>query len=211
VNYPQLVSTMTDADSDTSATSQTISLPPTYSAGDLLVLFLSTQTNATGTINTPSGWTATFQTAGGAGTQMLAMFYKVATGSEGSTVTVTITASTRLIGNAYAIQAGTYTGTPTYASVGDSGASTSADPPSLTPGAGSTKYLWIAAVACGPGSAPTGLPTGFGNQIDAVLTGTSRPTLSSAREELTASSLDPTAFTILSARWITATVAIQGI
>lgn len=207
--YPQVVSTNT-SNVDTSSTSRPIDLPTSYSAGDLLLLFVSTQLNATGTISTPSGWTSGFQTQNGATQQAMALFYKVADGTEGSTVTFTISSASRLIGNAYALQAGTYTGVPACSSAGDSGASTSADPPSLTPGAGSQKYLWFAAVALGPNDTPTGLPTGFGNQITALLSGANRPTLSSCRQELEASTLDPSAFTIPSSRFVVATVAVQG-
>jgi hypothetical protein len=70
-----------------SAASVSANLPSGIAAGDLLVMFVSVATNTGSTITTPTGWTQFLAQVTG---QRSGAYYKVATGSEGATQTVSL-------------------------------------------------------------------------------------------------------------------------
>ena len=82
------------------STSHTIPLPSGIQSGDLLEIIVATQESSDpGVPNTPSGWTQRYTTTPVAGfNPRQTLFYKIATGSEGSSVNVTIGTSTRMHG-----------------------------------------------------------------------------------------------------------------
>lgn len=73
-----------------SASSVSANLPSGIAAGDLLVMFVSIATATGSTITTPTGWTQFLAQVTG---QRTGAYYKVATGSEGSTQTVLLSDS----------------------------------------------------------------------------------------------------------------------
>lgn len=184
------------------AASYAAPLPASIQAGDLLLLLVSV--NNTITLTTPSGWTQLFNTANGA--LRHACYYKTASGSEGSTVTVTGSGSAGWATNSYRITG--HQGAP-EAGTSATGTSNSPNPPSLTPSWGSAKTLWLAAVGniVGGGTTATA-PTNYGNQVTAAASFSAR--CSSSRRELEASSEDPGTYALSASQaWVTNTVAIR--
>lgn len=190
------------------STTHTVSLPASISAGDLLLIFLSTIEN---TYTTPSGWTQLFQVSGSS-QNVFACFYKVASGGEGASVAVTCGAAREGAHQSYRITG--YTGSP-ESQTSSNGTDANPNPPSLTPAAGSGNYLWIA--ACGAyksgsltvSSSPSGYTNGFSDQSS---TGGVSALVASARKEAAGTVEDPGTFTLsgspVSHR--AATVSVKG-
>lgn len=173
-------------------------LPASISAGDLLVVAFFTVTP----ITTPSGWT---QIATANATYYLTVVAKVASGSEGSTLSAVQGAAGPSIHQSYRITG--HGGLPTGEAVG--GTNADPNPPNHSPGS-AADYLWLAFGSSGDenGATLTGAPTSFTNltinEVNSVQLG-------SARRELNASSLDPSAFTRTGGGpnvWQAATIAI---
>lgn len=117
------------------------------SAQQLVILCL--RSNGADTHSTPAGWTAlVLNNASDASNDVTSIFYKVAAGTEGATVTVNGTASLKFSAVAIRINAFTHdpTTAPSITAVG-TGSSTTPDPPSLTPAGGAKDFLWIAVAA----------------------------------------------------------------
>lgn len=112
---------------------------PAASAGDLLVVMLAADHKET---PSAAGWTAINLS----GDALIWLLYKVATGSEGSTVTFSMSGSTRAAALAYAIS-GTDTSTaPEYVFSDIAGtAPTSLPCPTITPSWGASPDLFVAA------------------------------------------------------------------
>ena len=187
-----------------------VALPASIQAGELLIIFVSANNNAGVTFTTPSGWTQLYNVTGGGNMRRHACYYKVATGSEGASVTLTGSTNATFAANSYRISG--YQGTPEAATPA-TGSSASPNPPSLTPSWGSAKTLWLAVAAdiSTSGTAPTA-PTNFGSGITAQgnTFGANQCRTSSSRRELESTSEDPGTFTIGSSnQWIAATVAIR--
>ncbi len=118
------------------STSLTINLPSSIGTNDLLLVFLALDGNGRIGVNVPTGFTliGSVQSMDAGGE--LAGFYKVATGSEGGTVAMTISSSSD--GGTVALRVTGYRGTP------ENSGSALLDPASLTPSWGSAATLWIA-------------------------------------------------------------------
>lgn len=131
-----------------STSSISLNLPSSIQAGELLVVCLSRTATSNRTISAPSGWTILTNRAGSGGLSGLRMttLYKTATGSEGATQTFTYSGTcTEIIGFSYRISE--------WASIHASEAqvtSTAAlgDCPSLNPGVGVKKILWLPIASC---------------------------------------------------------------
>jgi len=142
--FPAVASTNSSQQA-ANTTSHTVNLPAGIAAGNLLFIFF----NVTGVtnVNTPTNWNSLINLPGtgpDGATPRTVVFYKVADGTEGSTVTITTSASKKSQHFTYRIT--DYSGTPEV-STGATGTTTSPDPDSLTPLGGSKDYLWIAVTA----------------------------------------------------------------
>ena len=151
-SYPTVVNTNTNADSAT--TNHTVNLPTSIVSGNLLIIyFLEYASGNNAATNTPANWTRLVQQGIGnaiyASQYLYTVFYKVATGSEGATVTVTTTASDVSISESYQISG--YTGVPVISSVLHStyvaSAVSSIPFSSLSPSWGSAATLWLENIA----------------------------------------------------------------
>jgi hypothetical protein len=171
-----------------SGTSHTVNLPTGIVAGNLLVVVFGG--SAAATLTWPAGWTE-FLTGGATGAVLNAA-YKLASGSEGSTITVTSgatsltsnTRSYRITGSGEAPQAGVNV---TISS------SATGDPPSLTPTwAASLDILWIAISFASTQSTVSTYPTSYTNT--AVLANGSTG-LATCNLNATGTVQDPAAFT----------------
>lgn len=182
-------------------------LPSGIQSGELLIVFCHF---GNGTLTTPSGWNLLFTAT--AGTGRFSGFYRVATGSEGSTVSITGSASSSWAINSYRISG--YQGSPECGTAA-TGTGFSPDPPSLSPSWGAKKTLWIAAMGRQTGSGTTSTvpanytdPLNYAHSVIAVVSAQ----CSSGRRELEASSENPAAFSSGSGgtpEWVAQTVAVQ--
>lgn len=192
------------------ASSFSCPLPASIQANDLLIIFLALCGGSGGATSTPSGWTNLFRKVLTSPADELSCYYKVASGSEGSTVSVSASASENWAANAYRITG--YQGTP-EAGTATSGNSTAPNPPSLSPSWGSAATLWLAVEGDrDTNNTAATLPTNYTNGLFALVndSGTIRARCTSGRRFLTASSEDPGTFTLPGGnQWGANTVAIR--
>jgi hypothetical protein len=141
-----------------SGTSVSVSLPASVAAGDLLVMVIQTSAGAAPTVNAVTGWTHLITKQTSVTGFAFDVFYRVADGTEGSTVTVTTTAAA----NFQVIVArvtGADTVTPINASAsGSVAAGSTAATPSITTTAANCLIVSIASpVSTATSTAPTGM------------------------------------------------------
>ena len=165
---------------------------PAGSGGLLLIVLRLTRGSGSAGVNTPSGWTKA--TDGGTFIGELAALWRIADGTEGSTVTVTLDNAAFTAWVAYRISGAASIGTPVEGLVTAYNVHT---PPELTPSWGSASVLWIAVQSTRRGtneytSAPAnyeGLLTGWSGG-----TGSNDALVATAHRVLTAVSEIPGAF-----------------
>ena len=130
-------------------------LPAGIVAGEMLVLIVSGPFDVSA-----SGWTRLFAVNySSSGFATLACFYRIATGAEGASASLTAVDPSIWATVAYRIKGAT----ALEAGVGAGSVAAVADPPALSPSWGARKTLWIAAAAtASPGSrSVTGAPSGY--------------------------------------------------
>lgn len=175
-------------------------LPAGIAAGNLLVLVCSAYDQD---ITTPSGWNLLTNTTTAGGLRTATM-WKTATGSEGSFVTITCAAATRLMVRSFRITGHRATGTPIEASTPSSANTASPDPSSLTPSWGSDNNLWIVGMMARSGGSTTlvsAYPTSYtDNQAETTSNNSLGTTAAVATKSGILSSDDPSAFTLAGAR-----------
>lgn len=195
------------------ATSVTVNFDTTPTTGDLMIAVLHFPVDS-GTVTFPSGfgtWTVLSNTLS---TARLIVAYKTANG-EGSSMSVSWVNSSRLSYAVFRYTVSTFTGTP---EVGTAATGTSANPnsPNLAPSWGSADNSWLAIGAMRSSITTVSTwPTGFGdNNITQTSggTGTGVSTLAVSRDDLAASSLNPSAYTFAASNaWIAQTVGVKGV
>ncbi|HNR55182.1 MAG TPA: hypothetical protein PKJ19_08455, partial [Flavobacteriales bacterium] len=208
--YPSVASSTSSAKTSASGTTHTVSLPTGIQNGDLLLVFW-VDANTASTVSLPGGWTGLYDMVGTANQRRVAA-YRVADGSEGSTVNFTTSAAERSAHTAYRIAKGSYTGVPT-AGTTISNISTTIDPPSNTSGFGNVPTLWIAAAHIS-GIASSTAPASYGDLLEGYTgsTGTDHARMATSLRELQAASEDPGTIALGSSQtWGANTVAIQGV
>lgn len=186
------------ATSISNTTTPSISLPSGIVAGDIILIFASI--NTTTTITTPSGFT---QLATNINSDRLYIWAKVATGSEGTSISTTATAA---VIQGYI----SYRVSNTFGSVSSTGIAvstvvtasgvTTIDPPSLTPSWGSANNLWIAVCNQDGGDRDvSAYPTNYTlGQLQSGNTGPGASTdVAACARILTASTEDPGVFTFI--------------
>ncbi len=186
------------------ATTNTINctLPSGIAAGDVLMLFVCS--NGT-TASTPAGWAllTNFPVQQGA-SNYLYCFWKVATGSEGATVTVSQSINSSANWVSYRFTGAAASGHVGTVATGSSGA---ADPPLCSPGS-TQDWLWVE-VGGGTGNI-TALSTGYTGLVSSGYNSYSGTYLVTGSKSTTGtSSEDPGPFTGGNAAWGAATVAIK--
>jgi hypothetical protein len=206
--YPQIRSI--SEDNDTAAGDPVVDF--VNNTGDRVVILLSLATAQT--ISVPAGWVNHTNRNG-----RLHVIYKDLTGSEGTSVTVTVATNCKFSAIIYHITTNTFDATvaPTLSSVG-SGTSANPDPPNCNPGT-AADYLWIAGFAhageeldddtwCN--SAPTNFGTLSQKTSGTGGTSASNCSIATADRSVNASSQDPGTFnTDQSLAYESITVAIH--
>lgn len=184
--------------STSAATSHTVNLPASIASGDLLIVLFAHKDDVNG-CSFPAGWTKFKEAIQGSGSNAcLAVAWRKADGTEGSTITVTTVASSR---QAHASRRITGAADPTVTApeaLDSTGTNTAnPDPPSLTPTGGAKDYLWIAAFASSHGRITSSLPTNYSTNVgDGSNSGTATHVgIGSGTRQLNAASEDPGTFT----------------
>lgn len=181
--YPLVISSAATAAAST--TTAVVSLPGTYVAGDMLMVLLKLSSGDTFT--TPSGWTNLAIDTSACGPKEW-VYWKVASGSEGSTVSITQSGTSTWAGVSYSIR--NYSGSPAFA-IAVSSSFPSPNPPSLTSGFGAVPTLWIAHIATNT-TVFASYPSGYVNGV--VSSGASSNISAAATKATTAVSEDPGTF-----------------
>lgn len=203
--FPEVVGALTSA-SSSPTTSHAVGLPA-GNTGDLLLIFFASKFQ---TANDPAGWVplVTAVSSPTPDTRFKA-WYRVADGSEGSSVTITTPLGVVSARNVYRIRRGR---TPEASAV--VGGGQFPDPPALSPSWGVEKTLWLAVSGSTTinSHAVSAYPSGWsdGTQITAT-NGAQTAVCGSARLEAEAGTVNPGAFTLNSTQpwYAAATIAIR--
>lgn len=171
-------------------------LPTGIANGNMLIAIVSV---GGGTLSTPSGWTQLF-TAISSVVNRVSVFYRVADGSEGSTLSITSANSTA---KRYAIyRISNFNGNPFGTGSNSGGTNGDPNPPNQAAPAGTDKILWF---AIGYQSNINALPTNYSSGLSAV------PLMVGTRQ-LEAASEDPGTFGTSSPTiWTAGTVGLRGL
>lgn len=205
--FPVIESTATYQTNDNNTEDHSVTLPSGISANDLLIMVF--RAGSSETASTPSGWTLLDSRNNNGVTYI---WYKTATGGEGSTVTVTTGNGIRAAAITYRIS--NWDGTPEISFTG----SNTNDPPSISPSWGNTTGTLFLATLTNrrSDSNVTGSPTDYSGLLTISQSSssmTSRSRVSTAHRFLDAASENPGAFTTTGTidNPHSATIAIQGI
>jgi hypothetical protein len=176
-----------------SGTTHAVSLPS--GSGGMLLAIVGT--DADRTFTWPAGWSEIFdwEASPGGATTGFSAAYRVADGSEGSTVTATAS-SGGTTGAGIGLRIANFRGV-FEAALGTETSTAAPNPPSLTPSWGFDRSLWIAAVYNRATADNISLPpTNYSGLIQKTQTGGNGANIGVAFRDLVASSEDPGAFTL---------------
>lgn len=204
----------------TGGTSHVVNLPASIGAGNLLLVVFAEASQVSGVETfTATGWTVipSFYQRDGTNAQSIHGLYKQASGSEGATVTCTLSVTSKGAAVAYRItghEDPTITAPQCTTGVAGSGAN-SANPPSVSVTGGSKDILAVAVMAI-EGEVFTGgaAPTNYTNLL-AANSGTASATttncfLQSAQRQVTTATEDPGVFSHgETGIWVAQTIVIH--
>jgi hypothetical protein len=209
--FPIVAATNTSTDT-TSDTNQVISLPANIAAGNLLLLVH----HGSGLDSTPNtactGWTLLDDEPLFSNTSHLAIFYKIASGSEGASVTCTTDQVEDSAACTYRIT-GWHGTTPPEISTNTENTTGEPDPASVTPSWGAEDTLWIAIASEDFNNSDfTAYPINYGTANITIATHTSNGgACAMAARGLNATSENPGTFTTdaTAVGWGAFTVAVR--
>lgn len=203
--------TATTTGFSTSVTSMPVNLPASISSGDLLIAIVEVRNSGTWS-TIPTGWNQIFTPVAAGGVGDFTAFYKIATGSEGSTATWVASVGTTASWQTRKITSWHGT-TPPEAITKNSGGSVSTNSfNALTPSWGADDTLWLATMGTtASGTTITGAQTNYSDLVsNNVSSGGSQCNTGTSYRQLNASSETPGAFTTSSDRWwVTAVIAVR--
>lgn len=213
--FPTVAASTTSTEGS-NTTSHTVSLPTGISAGDRLgVLFTN---HGTATVTTPSGWSEIDTVSvddGSADNCRTTYLERFADGNEGSTLSITTSASERSTHIAMRFESSD--GSQAAEATTNSGTGNNPDPPSLTPSWGSDDTKWLACFGhhFNDADEPSDdAPTNYSVVQTIQGTGSSNfdTTSGVADRDLAATSEDPGTWTITGLDvWVSMTVAIPPV
>jgi len=204
MTFPTIAATNTSEEIN-ATTSHDISLPSGIAAGHLLLVFFAT--DGDNTVTDWDGFTQLYSFSRSTNDVSLHVAYKIATGSEGATITITTSVSEPSGHATYRIT-GHDSGNPPEVSSGANGYGLTADPDSLDPSWAQNDTLWVA--VCGVDrQLVTGYPTNYNlNQLTEG-GGVGGASIGVAGRNLNADSEDPSTFSIYTYDgWIACTVGV---
>ena len=190
-------------------TTHTVNLPASIGAGDLLVAFACV--DASPTITEPSGWSVLHSTANGSANTG-AIWYKVASGSEGATMTFATSAGQQSAHITWRVTGHGHSASAPNSGTAATGTDANPNPPSLTPAAGAQDYLWVVTECNDNGQETvTAYPADYtSNQLNINNGNVAGAAQAVASRNLNTTTQDPGTFTITTAteQWVTQTLAI---
>lgn len=193
--FPVVAATATATDV-VNDTNHTVNLPASISAGDLLiVVHVGSATDATPN-SALTGWTLLRDKTIASNAGHVVAFYKIASGAEGSTATITTDLAEDSGSCAYRIT-GWHGTTPPEASAGaTTGSNTAPDPDAVTPSWGAEDNLFIAVGDADGNHTITAYPANYGsNNITSATSTAGGGACGLATRNLNATTDDPGAFT----------------
>ncbi len=184
-----------------SLSSHPVTLPTGIVPGDLLIIACSSNGNVPPS-GPPTGWfQVSYATYDGLGVdRFIAVYYKIADGGEGSTVSVPMSGAAPLVALGWRINAG---GVPRGATA--TGDSANPNPPNLAPGWAASDVLWLA-ISGARGSSFSVFPSGYGSTR--TVTASGNYMIGSGEKSANAASEDPGTFTMSSGKWAAATIGV---
>jgi hypothetical protein len=146
------VAATSSTDVTSASASWAVNLPSSIASGDLLVLLM--RTASTVTITTPSGWTLLASSTADSSDDVTAVYWRRATGSEGSTVSVSLSGSAKGAAFVWRI---TGAADPSITSAA-TGTSATPDPPATPALTGDYLFLWLGGWEGEQTNPPSGSP-----------------------------------------------------
>lgn len=212
--FPTIQAQATSAKNTGTGTTFTVNLPTGIASGHLLLAIVTFGgEGGTGkTASWPAGWTEIKDFANGGITAAAA--YRIADGTEGSSISVTQSAGAQAAALVYRITGQDSTVAP-QASTGASGTSNAPDPDALTPSAGGKDYLWLAIAGARDSintisAYPTNYTLGQAS-VESSASDANGTRLGSAGRTLAASTENPGSYTISGSNdWQAFTISIAG-
>ncbi|HXE75321.1 MAG TPA: hypothetical protein VNN18_06780 [Candidatus Xenobia bacterium] len=192
--------------SGANVTNHTFNLPTGIASDDLLIIIASF--DAVPTVTWPSGWTQLIHTATTNNFATFDVYYRIADGTEGSTITVTTSTSEGSAHTSYRITG--YQGTPEVCTVVVANTNVP-NPCSLSPSWGADDTLWLAVMGYNGNHSISAFPTNYSNTISNRWASSNGTGVGSGERQLNAASEDPGTFTISASNDTAAsTLAVRG-
>jgi hypothetical protein len=194
--YPVVQATAVTSLSD-QQTERIFALPSGIQSGDLIYLATRAGRNPVAVVTDPPGFT--LMAATGGANSITRYYYRVADGSEGSTVSITYDGAARVVGVAYRIS-GVAVGAGSFIERTDP-ATGVYDPTNLAPSWGSAKTLWLSEFSARSSDWTVTPPTGYGTALTAMNNSNTDATyvgMVSVRKEAEAASDNPDAWVLAS-------------
>jgi trimeric autotransporter adhesin len=219
-DFPHIVGSIVSYNTSDSATT-TVTLPDSIVAGNLLVIVYAVDGGPSSTPGWPAGWAVcSALTADPDGAVGLEVRYRVADGTEGASIEVTLSPNSQF--SAVALRITDYTGTPSCGTPATTATGTpvsSIDAPAHTAPWGAADNLWIAAMANDDGRRLASWPPAasvyttapnvlFFHAVSNVALGASALAITFTSANATD---DPAVITVGAAEeWVATTVVIRG-
>jgi hypothetical protein len=207
--FPVVESTAS-GNSGANSLTHAITLPSGIAAGDLILVFFNNDGLQTASVTTPaSGWNGPVGQDVTASNR-LSMFWRWADGTEGATITITVTSTEAAAWTVYRISGADDTCDPEI-SAGATGTSVTPDPDSLTTSWGSRETLWLAVYGWDGNVAHSSYPTDYAdNRLTNRWADTVGVGIASATAYGITETDDPSAGALASSEeWVAYTVAVK--
>jgi hypothetical protein len=208
--FPVIEGSVGSQEDASNVTSHTVSLPSDITAGELLLVFFVCDGNPTVTWPGAPDWTILGGGTTSGGAVRCEIGWKTATGLEGSSITITTSASERSSHAAFRISGANNSLTQRSAAT-DTG--TAPNHEILFPSGGQDDYLWFAAIGVDRNrfaTDPSGYPTNYSSAVSQVGGGANSCTCQTATRSFNTDNQDPSNWTINSSEeWIAQVVAVH--
>lgn len=205
--FPTIQTTAT-TNGTTATAAPVVNLPATIQNKDLLVVLI--RVAVAGAIGWPTGWTELFDVSDDAADDQIALAWRRADGTEGSTITLS-SGNGKFAALAYRIR----DADDPQVSTRVTGASTTPDPPSFSPSGGSNNYLWLwlggweGEQTSPPASTPTNYTNALGASSGTAGVIATNCRVASARRENAVATENPPSWTVsASDDWTACVIAI---